>query len=111
MGKINSKQKGKNGELEIVHILKDNGFSARRTAQYCGKSGEASDVVCDELSDFHIEVKRNEHLNIYEAVAQSIRDSKDNNKVPVVFHRKNNKQWLCTLNLDDFIKLIKEKGI
>lgn len=105
---INSKQKGARAEREIANILKDKGFkNARRTAQYCGNTGEASDVV--GLDGFHIEVKRVEHLNIYEAIDQAVRDNGDSLDTPVVFHRKNNKKWLCTLRLDDFLDTIKEK--
>ena len=55
---INSKQKGKRGELEAVRFLKSLGFTdARRTAQYCGADGDG-DVVCpDTLPDVHFEVK------------------------------------------------------
>jgi len=42
---INSKKKGKTGELELAHRLKDYGFDARRTQQFCGKGGESADVV------------------------------------------------------------------
>ena len=41
----NSKQKGKRGELEVAHILQEHGYDARRTAQYCGNTGEAADVI------------------------------------------------------------------
>ena len=58
MGKINSKDKGARNEREIANILKDHGYDARRTAQYCGNTGDASDVV--GLDGFHIEVKHQE---------------------------------------------------
>ena len=32
-----SKNKGKRGELEVVHMIKEWGYAARRTAQYCGR--------------------------------------------------------------------------
>ena len=103
---INSKMKGKRAELEIVHILKDNGFEeARRTAQYCGNTKEASDVV--GLEGFHIEVKHQEVVKIYDWIAQAERDCRDG-EIPVVFHRKNNKKWLCTLDLNNFLDIIKK---
>lgn len=101
---INSKQKGKSGELELSHVLKEYGYETRRTAQYCGKSEDAADVV--GLPGIHIECKRNEHLNIYDAVDQAKRDAKDGNK-PCVFHRKNRKEWLVTMPLTEWIKLYK----
>ena len=38
---------------------------------------------------------------------QSKRDSTDN-QLPAVFHRKNNKKWKVTMELDDWIKLYNE---
>ena len=43
MGKINSKAKGKAGELELSHKLQEYGYKVRRTNQYCGNTQEASD--------------------------------------------------------------------
>lgn len=42
---MNSKRKGKEGELRLVHFLREQGYECRRTAQYCGKTGEAADVT------------------------------------------------------------------
>ena len=38
---------------------------------------------------------------------QSKRDSKEG-QAPAVFHRKNNKKWLVTMELDDFMRLYNE---
>jgi Holliday junction resolvase len=103
---INSKRKGKVGELELVNILKDRGLTARRTQQYSGTDG-TSDVLCDELNDFHIEVKRDERLNVQKALTQAENDSMD--KVPIVVHRKNREKWKVTLYLDDFLDKVVDK--
>ena len=102
---INSKQKGKSGELELVHKLKDYGYDCRRTNQFCGNTGQADDVV--GLDYIHIECKRVEKLNIDNAIEQAVRDTKDD-KIPTVFHRKNRKDWLVTMKLDDFMKIYNE---
>ena len=102
---INSKQKGKKGELELSHKLSEYGYNCRRTNQYCGNTGDASDVV--GLPNIHIECKRVERLNIYDAIAQAKHDTK-NDDIPAVFHRKNHCEWLVTLTLDDFMKIYKE---
>ena len=39
---LNSKQKGKAGELELAHILKDYGYDTRRGQQYCGADAKAN---------------------------------------------------------------------
>jgi len=102
MSKINSKQKGKKGELEFVHKLKDNGFDAHRSQQFSGADADA-DVESD--LPFHFEVKRVERLNIDKAIEQAIRDCDE--RTPVVAHRKNRKDWLITMKFDDWIELIK----
>ena len=100
---INSKQKGKAGELELAHKLKEYGYDAKRSVQYNGKDGQA-DVL--GLPSIHIECKRVERLNLYDAMEQAKRDAK-NGDSPTVFHRKNRSNWLVTMELDDFMKLYK----
>ena len=103
---INSKQKGKTGELELARTLKQYGYDTKRSVQYNGKDGQA-DVV--GLPHIHCEVKRVEKLNIYNAIDQAKRDAK-NNDLPAVFHRKNRCNWLVTMELDDFMKIYKGAG-
>lgn len=100
---INSKKKGAKGERELANKLKEYGYETRRGQQYNGLEGE--DVV--GLDFIHIECKRVEKLNIDEAMEQAKRDTKDE-KYPTVFHRKNNKKWLVTMELNDWIKLYNE---
>ena len=98
---INSKQKGKAGELELARKLKEYGYDARRSVQYNGKDGQA-DVL--GLPSIHIEAKRVERLNLYDAMDQAKRDAKNGDK-PAVFHRRNRSNWLVTMELDDFMKI------
>lgn len=102
---MNSRQKGKRGELELSHKLKEFGYECRRGQQYCGSNGDA-DVV--GLPGIHIECKRVEKLNLYDAIAQAKSDSKEA-EMPCVFHRKNNREWLVTITLDDFMKLYQKE--
>ena len=101
---INSKQKGKRGELMLVKELNSYGFNTRRTNQYCGNTGEASDLV--GLPKIHIEAKNTERLNIYDAVDQAKRDAREG-EIPTVFHKKNRKEWLVTMPLTEWVKLYK----
>lgn len=103
MGEINSKRKGKRGELEFANLCKEHGFNTRRSQQYSGINGDA-DVV--GLDGIHIEVKRVERLNISNAMKQAIRDSKDG-EIPIVAHRKNRENWKVTMGLDDWFKFYK----
>lgn len=100
---MNSRDKGKRGERELAGVLRDYGYDCRRGQQFNGLDGE--DVV--GLDYMHIECKRVQSLNIDEAMEQAKRDAKDN-QIPAVFHRKNNKKWKVTLELDDWMKLYNE---
>lgn len=102
-----SKARGKRGELSLVHALRHAGFpEVRRTAQYCGKAG-TSDVV--GIEGLHVEVKNQERLNIWSALAQSQRDTEADGKgdIPAVFFKRNRSGWYVALPLPNFIKLYK----
>lgn len=100
----NSRAKGAAGERELANKLKEYGFSARRGQQFCGANGDP-DVVCTELASYHIECKRVQNLNVDKAIDQATADCGD--KTPVVIHRKNNRPWLVTMFLEDWLKLQK----
>lgn len=101
---MNSRNKGAAGERELAKILRGYGYKeSRRGQQYCGKNGDA-DVI--GLPGIHIECKRVEHLNIYDAMKQSQNDSKDG-ETPTVFHRKNNRPWMVTMTIDDWVRMYK----
>lgn len=102
---MNSRAKGKAGELELARVLKAHGIDARRGQQYSGANGDA-DVV--GLEGHHIECKRVEKLNLYDAVKQSKRDARFG-ELPVVMHRKNREEWLITMTLEDYLNRIINK--
>ena len=97
----NSRQKGARGERELAGILRGYGYDARRGQQYSGANGDA-DV--EGLPKIHIECKRVERLNIYDAIAQSKHDARAG-EIPAVMHRKNDCEWLVTLTLDGFMEI------
>ena len=100
---INSKQKGKRGELELVKAINEHGYETRRSVQYNGQEGEA-DLI--GLPGVHIECKRVERLNLSEAMAQAERDAKAG-AMAAVFHRKTGERRRVTLDFDDFMQLYK----
>lgn len=99
--KINSKRKGKEGELEVAHIFQDYGYDARRSQQFAGINGDADVVGVPYL---HLEVKRTQALHLDKAMEQSISDAKEG-EIPIVVHRKDRQPWRVTLGLDDFMEL------
>lgn len=104
---MNSKQKGKRGELELCHELTERGYPARRGQQYNGADGSA-DILCERLYDYHIECKRTERFQIYEAMKQATTDALKRNKTPVVMHRKNKGEWMVVMPLRSFLDMVEE---
>jgi len=84
-------------------VLTEHGYNCRRGQQYSGIDGE--DVV--GLDYIHIECKRQQALNIDDALDQAKRDAKPG-QLPTVFHRKNNKKWKVTMDIEDWITIYNE---
>lgn len=105
----NSKDKGKRFERLVAGLFKDYGFKARRSAQYCGNTGDAADVV--GVPGIHIECKHQEQFRIYDWMAQAIRDSQKSGNLPTVISKKNNHEVLVTMRFDDWMKLYKEYNV
>lgn len=105
---VNSKAKGKRFELELAGLFREYGYDARRTAQYCGNTGDASDVA--GLPGIHVEAKRQEKMYLYDWMAQAKHDAAagGEGRLPAVFHRKNNAGVLVTMELDDWMQLYRE---
>jgi Holliday junction resolvase len=106
---INSKQKGARFERQLASMFREYGYSdARRTQQYCGNTGDASDVV--GLPGLHIEAKHQEAMRLYDWIDQAKRDAAANGKgnLPAVFHKKNHCEILVTMTLDDFMNIYRE---
>lgn len=100
----NSRSKGKRGELEFAKLLRDAGLVAYRGQQFAGGT-DSPDVVCESLPHVHFEVKRVQQLNLLAAMQQAIRDA--GHKLPVVAHRRNMQPWLVTLQVHDFLELVR----
>ena len=101
---MNSSRKGADGERELQRSLEAEGYQLERggTESY----GTAPDLY--GLPGIHIEVKRVEKLNIFEAMAQAERDCKRfRDGYPAVFHRRNRKPWLVTMLLSDWLRMYK----
>ena len=97
-----SREKGKRGDREWARCCRDHGYDCRRTSQYCGQSGDASDVV--GLPGIHQEVKRVERLDLYGAMLQAKRDARQR-ELPIVAHRKNDHGWVVIMDADDWFTL------
>ena len=105
---INSKRKGKKGELYVVNRFKEEGYDCNRTAQFKGNTGRADDI--EGIDYIHAEVKFVEKLNLIEAMNQAVRDSLASYRkaMPTVFHKKNYHELMVTMRFTDWIKLYNE---
>lgn len=105
---INSKRKGKKGELYVVNRFKEEGYDCNRTAQFKGNTGRADDI--EGIDYIHAEVKFVEKLNLMEAMNQAVRDSlaSDRKAMPTVFYKKNYHELMVTMRFTDWIKLYNE---
>lgn len=100
--RVNSRRKGKTGELEFARALTDLGFPARRGQQFRG-GGESPDVVCESLPGIHWEVKRTGTCQFHSPAqlagwdAQARRDA--GARLPLVAHRWNGSRawWVRVL--------------
>lgn len=97
---VNSRQKGKRGELELAAKLRElfPHLDVRRSQQFSGKTDDSMDLV--GFPGLSIECKRVQSLNIYNAIQQAL----EGKGVPSVFHRKNHQDWLVTVRLSDLIE-------
>lgn len=97
-----SQRKGRAAELELAHILQGHGYDVQtgKAVSY----GTTPDLT--GLPGIHVECKRNERLNILEAMEQAQRDAaRFQDGAPAVFHRRNRSPWLVTMGLDDWMEM------
>ena len=97
-----SQRKGAAGERELAALLREYGYPVERGGSL--SFGEVPDLT--GLPGVHIECKRNERLNVPEAMAQAVRDAeKFGDGAPTVFHRRNRSGWLVTMRLPDWMEM------
>jgi hypothetical protein len=102
---VNSRAKGARAEREMAkEWVRVFGGQARRGQQFAG--GTDSPDVISSHGNLHLEVKRVEAGNPYTWMDQAVRDAGD--KVPVVLHRRNGRDWLLIVRLDDGPRLAQE---
>lgn len=103
---MNSKSKGKRGELDLVEQLRTAGYAnARRTAQYCGNTGDAPDIT--GIDGLHIECKRREQIQDEVFLQQAEKEAKKG-LIPIVMYRRDREQWKVCLRLNVFMAIWSE---
>lgn len=89
--------KGKNGELEIVNILKDNGIVSKRISMMEANAVDKGDItVNDKIGS----VKRGDHAPkfLYKALGDA----------DYLFCRRDREEWLVTMDIATFILLLRK---
>lgn len=96
--------KGATFERDLAKYITENtNIDAKRGIGQTRSGGaEVSDV---DIPIFHIEAKRQKRCRIKAAMQQAIEDSNINGKIPVAITRDDRADTLCTMLLDDWIKL------
>lgn len=100
---MNSRRKGKQGELELAKFLREHGYTDAHRGQQFKGGGDSPDVV--GIPGVHLECKRVEKGSLYDWLAQAQQDAAAG-AMPVVAHRRSRKEWVAILSLTDFLKLI-----
>lgn len=103
-----SRDKGARFEREVARLFKDWGYNAERSAQHCGKTGQAPDVI--GVPGIHIECKHVERMSLYDWYNQAKNDAEASGtgNLPTVIHKQNNKPILVTMEFNDWIRLYNE---
>lgn len=100
---VNSRSKGASAEREIALLMRQCGYAnARRSAQYCGNTGDAPDIL--GVDGLHIEVKRREQIQDEVFIQQAEKEAKKG-LVPIVMYRRSREKWKVCLRLDVFMAI------
>jgi len=98
------RRKGKEGELEVVHVLHEHGWKeAKRSSD--GRSQVERGDIADGPLDVHFEIRRRETINIWACLEQAEREAAAGN-APVVAFRRNRSAWYAALPLDVLLELL-----
>ena len=109
MGKP-SRDKGKLGELEMVHVLRAAGWpDAERTSN--GREQGLGDIA-NGPKDVYMEVRRREKLNVWASFEEASRKA-PMGYLPLVAFRRSRSPWLTVVELDEMLPLLalREKAL
>lgn len=103
-----SRHKGAAAEREVVSILRDHGLKAQRTAPL-QSARDSSDADVIGVEGCHLEIKRQERVQIDAWCAQAERDA--GTLTPCVVWRRSRQPWRVALPLEDFLALVKAASL
>jgi hypothetical protein len=101
---LNSRRKGKVGELEAADILRTLfGWTTRRSQQHAG-TADSADLRVEQTPGLWWEVKRVERLNVPKTMR--VAAAQCGRRTPVLMHRPSRSDWLITIRLTDLPSLV-----
>jgi hypothetical protein len=99
------RRKGKAGELEVVHLLRDYGWPDAERNSY-GRSQDGRGDIGRGPEGVHFEVRRRERLDIWKSIADAERAAGEG-ELPVVAFRRSRSGWYACLPLDGLLGLLR----
>lgn len=100
---LNSRQKGKVGELEAAQALRDLfGWECGRSVQHSGTQ-DSADLRVSSTPGLWFEVKRVQALNVPRTMEKAVEQA--GRRTAVLLHRRNRGEWLLTIRLVDLPRL------
>jgi len=104
------RRKGAAGEREVVAALKGRGLRAQRTAPLQAGRDGSNDADVIGVEGCHLEIKRQERVQIDAWCAQAELAAKPTD-VPCVVWRRSREKWRVALPLDDFLDLVERASL
>jgi hypothetical protein len=98
------RRKGAAGELEVIRALHRYGWGFAERTSNGRHQGLRGDVMYGPAG-VHLEIKRQERLNVPAALDQATADAKGTD-VPIVVHRPSRHEWMATLPLEELLPLL-----
>jgi hypothetical protein len=106
---VTERRKGAEFEREVVRILRACGWTfAGRSSD--GRNQKARGDIINGPAGCHLELKRQERLNVPKAFDQATADAGD--AIPILVHRPSRHEIMATLPLDELLPLLqlRERG-
>ena len=103
MSPINSRAKGKRGEIEFIkaHLLEHWPQACRNLDQF----GDSKEDVLN-VAGCHWQVKRTESLKLWAAIQQAETEAREHD-LPIVAFRRNRSKWYCVIEASELIPLLR----
>jgi hypothetical protein len=100
---INSRNKGKTYELQIIKLLKDMGFNCVSSRSESKRKDDQGIDIC-YTDPFQIQAKAVENLGPYHNVLAKM--PREAGKYNLVFHKRNRQGTVVAMTQEDFVEIL-----